>query len=112
MKSSFSETIQIAFDRFEEEGHEEWRHDNFNLIDLTRKDLYIMGVPAIFDDDDDDDDDNDEPEGIIFHDYSAYEKGETTFSLFALTMSQQALQQKQLEPMYVQQQIQKLCQKS
>ena len=40
-----------AFDRFAEEGHAERRYNHFRLMDLTREDLYIMGVPAILDDD-------------------------------------------------------------
>ena len=40
-----------AFNRFEEEGHVERRHINFRLIDLTREELYVMGMPAILDDD-------------------------------------------------------------
>ena len=39
-----------AFNRFEEEGHVEHRHNHFNLKDLTREELYVMGVPAILDD--------------------------------------------------------------
>ena len=39
-----------AFNQFEEEGHAEWIYNHIRLIDLTRKDLYIMGVPAILDD--------------------------------------------------------------
>ena len=39
-----------AFNRFEEKGHVEQRYDNFRLIDLIRKELYVMGVPAILDD--------------------------------------------------------------
>ena len=39
-----------AFNRFEEEGHAERRYNNFRLIDLTREELYVMGVPAILDD--------------------------------------------------------------
>ena len=36
-----------AFNRFEEEGHIE-RHDcHFRLVDLTRQDLYDLGVPPI-----------------------------------------------------------------
>ena len=38
-----------AFNKFEEEGHAERRYKHFRLIDLTREDLYIMGVPAILD---------------------------------------------------------------
>ena len=41
-----------AYNRFEEEGHVEWRYNNFRLIDLTREELYNIGVPAILDDDD------------------------------------------------------------
>ena len=40
-----------AFNRFEEEGHAERRYNHFRLIDLTREELYTMGVPAILDDD-------------------------------------------------------------
>ena len=36
-----------AFNRFEEEGHVERRYNNFRLIDLTREELYAMGVPAM-----------------------------------------------------------------
>ena len=39
-----------AFNRFEEEGHAEQKYDHFGLIDLTREELYAMGVPAILDD--------------------------------------------------------------
>ena len=39
-----------AFNRFKEEGHVEWRYNHFRLIDLTREELYVMGVPAILDD--------------------------------------------------------------
>ena len=39
-----------AFNRFEEEGHAERIYNHFRLIDLTRKELYAMGVPAILDD--------------------------------------------------------------
>ena len=38
-----------AFNRFEEEGHVERRYNHFRLIHLTRKELYVMGVPAILD---------------------------------------------------------------
>ena len=38
-----------VFNRFEEEGHVEQRYNNFRLIDLTRQELYAMGVPAILD---------------------------------------------------------------
>ena len=40
-----------AFNRFEEEGHTEQKYNHFRLIDLTREELYAMGVPAILDDD-------------------------------------------------------------
>ena len=40
-----------AFNRFEEEGQAERRCNHFRLIDLTREELYTMGVPAILDDD-------------------------------------------------------------
>ena len=36
-----------AFNRFEEEGHVEQKYNHFSLIDLTREELYAMGVPAI-----------------------------------------------------------------
>ena len=36
-----------AFNRFEEEGHVERYKCHFRLVDLTRDDLYDMGVPAI-----------------------------------------------------------------
>ena len=39
-----------AFDRFEEEGHAERIYNHFRLIDLTREELYTMGVPATLDD--------------------------------------------------------------
>ena len=39
-----------AFNHFEMEGHVERRYNNFRLIDLTREELYVMEVPAIFDD--------------------------------------------------------------
>ena len=38
-----------AFNRFEEEGHVERYKCHFKLIDLTREDLYDMGVPPIED---------------------------------------------------------------
>ena len=40
-----------VFNRFEEGGHAERICNHFRLIDLTREDLYTMGVPAILDDD-------------------------------------------------------------
>ena len=36
-----------TFNRLEEEGHVERYGCHFKLIDLTREDLYDMGVPAI-----------------------------------------------------------------
>ena len=39
-----------AFNWFEEEGHAEQKYNQFRLIDLTREELYDMGVPAILDD--------------------------------------------------------------
>ena len=39
-----------AFNRFEEERHAERKYNHFRLIDLTREDLYAMGVRAILDD--------------------------------------------------------------
>ena len=38
-----------AFNRFEEERHAEQKYNHFRLIDLTREDLYTMGVHAILD---------------------------------------------------------------
>ena len=35
---------------FEEEGRVEQRHNHFKVIDLTREELYAMGVAAILDD--------------------------------------------------------------
>ena len=42
--------IDNAFNRFEEEGHPERKYNHFKLINLTREELYAMGVPAILDD--------------------------------------------------------------
>ena len=39
-----------AFNKFEEEGNAERRYNHFRLIDLTREELYAMGLPAISDD--------------------------------------------------------------
>ena len=39
-----------AFNRFEEDGHAERKYNHFRLIDLTREELYTIGVPAILDD--------------------------------------------------------------
>ena len=39
-----------AFNRFEEEGHAERKHNHLRLIELKREELYAMGVPAIVDD--------------------------------------------------------------
>ena len=39
-----------AFNRFEEEGHAGQRYNHFKSVDLTREDLYIVGVPATLDD--------------------------------------------------------------
>ena len=39
-----------AFNRFEEQGHPERKYNHFRLIDLTRRELYVMGVSVIFDD--------------------------------------------------------------
>ena len=38
-----------TFNRFEEEEHVERKYNHFRLIDLTRDDLYDMGIPAIED---------------------------------------------------------------
>ena len=40
-----------AFNWFEEEGHVEQKLNHFKLIDLTREELYAMGVLAILDND-------------------------------------------------------------
>ena len=40
-----------AFNRFKEEGHIERRYNHFRITDLTREELYAMGIPAILDDD-------------------------------------------------------------
>ena len=39
-----------AFNRFEEQGHAERKYNHFRLIDLTRRELYVMRVSVIFDD--------------------------------------------------------------
>ena len=39
-----------VFNKFEEEEHAEQKHNHFRLIDLTREELYDMGVPAIVND--------------------------------------------------------------
>ena len=41
-----------AFNRFEGEEHAERKDNHFRLIDLTREELYAMGVPGILDDED------------------------------------------------------------
>lgn len=38
-----------AFNHFEEEDHIERKYNHFRLVDLTREDLYDMGIPAIED---------------------------------------------------------------
>ena len=38
-----------AFNWFEEEGHAERKYNHFRLIDLTREELYAMGLPTILD---------------------------------------------------------------
>ena len=38
-----------AFNQFEEKGNAEWKYNHFRQIDLTREELYTMGVPAILD---------------------------------------------------------------
>ena len=40
-----------VFNRFEEEGHAERKYNHFKEIDLTREELYAMGVHAILDND-------------------------------------------------------------
>ena len=39
-----------VFNKFEEEESAEQKHNHFRLIDLTREELYDMGVPAIVND--------------------------------------------------------------
>ena len=39
-----------AFNRFEEEGHAERKCNHFRLRDLTREELYAIGISAILDD--------------------------------------------------------------
>ena len=39
-----------AFNRFEEEGHAELKYNHFRLRDLTREELYAIGISAILDD--------------------------------------------------------------
>ena len=39
-----------AFNRLKEEGHAERKYNHFRLADLTREELYAMGLPAILDD--------------------------------------------------------------
>ena len=41
-----------AFNRFEEKGHDERKFNHFRLIDLTRDNLYDMGIPGGNDDED------------------------------------------------------------
>ena len=41
-----------AFNRLEEEGYKERKHNNFMLIDLTGEELYTMEVSAILGEDD------------------------------------------------------------
>ena len=38
-----------AFNRFEEKWHAEQKYNHFRLINLTREELYTIGVPAILD---------------------------------------------------------------
>ena len=38
-----------AFNRFEEEGHAELKYNHFRLRDLTREELYAIGISAILD---------------------------------------------------------------
>ena len=42
-----------AFNRFQMEGHVERKYNHFRLIDLTREDLYAMGVPTVLDEEED-----------------------------------------------------------
>ena len=39
-----------ALNQFEKEGHADQKYNHFRLTDLTREELYAMGVPAILDD--------------------------------------------------------------
>ena len=39
-----------ASNRFEEQGHAEQIYKHFSLVDLTREELYDMGITAILDD--------------------------------------------------------------
>ena len=49
-----------AFNRSEEEGHAERRCNHFRLIDLTREELYSMGVPIILDDEEEEEKEEEE----------------------------------------------------
>ena len=48
-----------VFNRFEEAGHAEQRYNYFRLIDLTREELYSLGVFVILDDDEEEEKDKD-----------------------------------------------------
>ena len=39
-----------TLNRFEKEGQAEQKYNPFRLIDLTREELYAIGVPSILDD--------------------------------------------------------------
>ena len=39
-----------ALNQFDEEGHADQKYNHFRLTDLTREELYAMGVPAVLDD--------------------------------------------------------------
>ena len=39
-----------AFNQFKEEGHAERKCNHFRLTDLTREELYAIGVSAVLDD--------------------------------------------------------------
>ena len=50
MRLLLSLTVQtrLSFNRFEEDGFVERKYNHFRLLqDLTRDDLYDMGIPAI-----------------------------------------------------------------
>ena len=49
-----------VFNRLEEEGPSERKYSHFRLIDLTREELYVMGVPAILDGDEEEEEEQEE----------------------------------------------------
>ena len=48
-----------VFNRFEGAGHAEQRYNYFRLIDLTREELYSLGVFVTLDDDEEEEKDKD-----------------------------------------------------